>query len=88
LAERQNDRKQSREWAVQIAAVNARKDADAMVLGLRKNGYEAYVMTVQTESKTWYRVRVGQFSDIASAKQLRQSLVDVLQFKGAYVAAN
>jgi cell division septation protein DedD len=88
VAERQSERKQSREWAVQVAAHAARKDADTMALGLRKSGYEAYVMTVQSENKTWYRVRVGQFSDIASAKQVRQSLVDVLQLKGAYVAAN
>jgi cell division septation protein DedD len=87
-SERQNERKYSREWAVQVAALADRKDADAMVAGMRKNGYEAYVMTVQTESKTWHRVRVGQFPDVAAAKRLRQSLVDALQLKGAYVAAN
>jgi general secretion pathway protein D len=87
-SERQNERKHSREWAVQVAALADRKDADAMVAGMRKNGYEAYVMTVQTESKTWHRVRVGQFPDVAAAKQLRQSLVDALHLKGAYVAAN
>lgn len=85
---RQNEPKQGRQWAVQVAALADRKDADAMVVGLRKNGYEAYVMTVQTESKTWHRVRLGQFNDVASAKQLRQALVSALQFKGAYVAAN
>ena len=87
-SERQNERKHSRQWAVQVAALADRKDADAMAAGMRKNGYEAYVMTVQTENKTWHRVRVGQFPDVAAAKQLRQSLVDILQLKGAYVAAN
>lgn len=85
---RQNEPKQSRQWAVQLAALADRKDADAMVVGLRKNGYEAYVITVQNESKTWHRVRVGQFPDVASAKQLKQSLVNASQFKGAYIAAN
>ncbi len=88
-SERQSERKHGgRQWAVQVAALADRKDADAMVIGLRKNGYEAYVMTVQTESKTWHRVRVGQFTEVASAKQLRQALASALQFKGAYVAAN
>ncbi|MGH7852766.1 MAG: SPOR domain-containing protein, partial [Candidatus Binatia bacterium] len=87
-SERPNERKPARQWAVQVAALADRKDADAMVVGLRKDGYEAYVMTVQSETKTWHRVRVGQFSDVAPAKQLRQSLVNNLQFKGAYIAAN
>jgi len=88
LSERQNERKQNRQWAVQVAALANRKDADAMAVGLQKHGYQAYVMTVQTESKTWHRVRIGQFSDIVSAKQLRESLASALQFKGAYIAAN
>jgi cell division septation protein DedD len=87
-SERRNERKHNREWAVQVAALAHRRDADALAAGMRKKGYEAYVMTVQTESKTWHRVRVGQFPDVAAAKQLRQSLIDALQLKGAYVAAN
>ena len=87
--ERQIERKQHpRQWAVQVAALAERKDADAIAAGLRKNGYEAYVKTVQLETKTWHRVRVGQFSDVASANQLKQALVNALQFKGAYIAAN
>ena len=86
--ELKKDRTHSREWAVQVAALAERKDADAIALGLQKKGYEAYVMTVRTESKMWYRVRVGQFPDVISAKQFRQSLVNALQLKGAYVAAN
>ena len=87
-SERRYERKHNREWAVQVAALAHRRDADALAAGMRKKGYEAYVMTVQTESKTWHRVRVGQFPDVAAAKQLRQSLIDALQLKGAYVAAN
>ena len=73
---------------MQVAALAARKDADEMALGLRTNGYDAYVMTAQAENKTWHRVRVGQFSDVGSAKQLKQSLANSPQFKGAYIAAN
>jgi cell division septation protein DedD len=87
-SESQSQRKQNRQWAVQVAALADRKDADAMAAGLQKNGYEAYVMTAHAEGKTWYRVRVGQYPDVASAKQLRQALAAAPQFKGAYVAAN
>ena len=76
-----------RKWAVQVAALAERKDAEAMALGLRNSGYDAYVMTSQIESKTWHRVRVGQFADIGLAKQLKQTLLNT-QFKHAYVAAN
>jgi cell division septation protein DedD len=78
----------TRKWAVQVAALAGKKDADAMALGLRNSGYDAYVITSQVESKTWHRVRVGQFTEIGLAKQLKQSLVNAPQFKHAYVAAN
>jgi cell division septation protein DedD len=78
----------SRRWAVQVAALADKKDADEMVLGLRSGGYDAYVITSQVESKTWHRVRVGQFADIGLAKQLKQTLTNFPRFKGAYIAAN
>ena len=59
-----------------------------MVQGLRGEGYDAYVLTTQSEIRTWHRVRVGQFPDIGFAKQLRQSLAQMPPFKGAYVAVH
>jgi general secretion pathway protein D len=79
---------QAKQWAVQVAAFADRKDADAMVQGLRGEGYDAYVLTTQSEIRTWHRVRVGQFPDIGFAKQLRQSLAQMPPFKGAYVAVH
>jgi general secretion pathway protein D len=75
-------------WAVQVASIAEKKDADAMALLLRNNGYDAYVMTAYAENKTWHRVRVGQFADIGAAKQLRQSLISTPRFKDAYIAVN
>jgi len=75
-------------WAVQVASIAEKKDADAMALLLRNNGYDAYVMTAHAENKIWHRVRVGQFADIGAAKQLRQSLITTPQFKDAYLAVN
>ena len=78
----------ARKWAVQVASLNDRKDADAIVLALRNSGYDAYVLTSLIENKTWYRVRIGQFTDLRGAKQLRDTLISAPQFKQAYVAAN
>jgi type II secretion system protein D len=83
------DRKVGRQqWGVQIAAFADRKDADTLVKELRQDGYDAFVLTGPAESKTWHRVRVGQFIDIAAAKRVREVLSEQAQFKDAYVAAN
>ena len=78
----------ARKWAVQVASLNDRKDADTIVHALRNSGYDAYVLTSLIENKTWYRVRIGQFTDLRGAKQLRDTLISAPQFKQAYVAAN
>lgn len=77
-----------RQWSVQVAALAYRKDAEHMATGLRQAGYDAYVITAETDNKTWHRVRVGQFSDLGAAKRLRESLIDDARFKQAYVALN
>jgi len=77
-----------RQWAVQVAALAEKKDAEAIANRLRKDGYDAYVMTIQADTKTWHRVRVGQMVDIKTANGLKQTLASVTPFKQAYVAAN
>ncbi|MGH7795853.1 MAG: type II secretion system secretin GspD [Candidatus Binatia bacterium] len=76
------------QWAVQVASLAGRNDAEAIASGLREGGYEAYVLTAQVEGKTWHRVRVGQFSDLRAAKHLKESLVNKAHFQDAYIAAN
>jgi hypothetical protein len=78
----------NREWAVQLAALAEKKDAESIVNTLQKNGYEAYVMTIQTGTKTWHRVRVGQMADVKVANELKKTLASTTAFKQAYVAAN
>jgi len=80
--------KLNRLWAVQVAALAEQKSAQAMVNSLREQGYDAYVMIFQNESKTWHRVRVGRFSELHVANQMKNTLVGFNQFKHAYVAAN
>jgi general secretion pathway protein D len=80
--------KLNRLWAVQVAALAEQKSAQAMVNSLREQGYDAYVMIFQNESKTWHRVRVGRFSELHVANQMKNTLAGFNRFKHAYVAAN
>jgi cell division septation protein DedD len=76
----------NRQWAVQVAALAAKKDAEAMANNLRNSGYDAYVVTIQAGEKTWHRVRVGQLADTKAASELKKTLVSATAFKQAYVA--
>jgi len=76
----------NRLWAVQVAALAGKKDAEAIANTLRKNGYDAYVVTIQVGEKTWHRVRVGQLADTKAASELKNTLVSATPFKQAYVA--
>jgi general secretion pathway protein D len=77
----------NRLWAVQVAALSERKDAEAIASTLQKSGYDAYVVTIQLGEKTWHRVRVGQLADTKAASELKNTLVSGTPFKQAYVAA-
>jgi cell division septation protein DedD len=77
----------SRMWTVQVAALTVIKDAEGLAGQLRQEGYDAYVVTAQIDSKTWHRVRVGQLPRLKEALELKKVLASSTQFKGSYVAA-
>jgi general secretion pathway protein D len=81
----QNDERPVRQWTVQVAALADKKDAETMTRGLRESGYDAYIVTVESEGKTWHRVRVGHLSELNAANRLKQSLADQSPFKQAYI---
>jgi cell division septation protein DedD len=80
--------KQNRIWAVQVAALAENNLAESVADRLRKTGYEAYVMTFQSEGKIWHRVRIGRFESQRDAIELQRALVANKQFQRAYVALN
>lgn len=86
LPEKKKDGRLRRLWAVQVASLADRKDAEVIVEQLRNQGYDAYVMIAQTAGSTWHRVRVGQFPEPSAAKRLKETLLKTPQFKHAYVA--
>jgi general secretion pathway protein D len=77
----------ARTWTVQVAAVAVLKDAERLAGQLRIDGYEAYVVTAQLDSKTWHRVRVGQLERLKEALELKKALANNRQFRDPYVAA-
>jgi cell division protein FtsN len=60
----------ARTWSVQVAAYNARSQADAMVARLKTNGYEARV----DGSSAPFRVRIGRYTTQGQASAVQRSL--------------
>ena len=62
-------------YSVQVAAVKETRNAARLVGELRKKGYRAYQIRTEVPGKgIWYRVRVGAFTDRASAVKVAGKL--------------
>jgi DedD protein len=62
-------------YALQLASYQERELAEDDVKKMKKQGYAAFVVTSQLPDKgTWYRVRLGSFSNKASAEKLQKEL--------------
>lgn len=59
-----------RAWSVQVAAYNAKSQADAMVTRLKQNGYEARVDGTSAP----FRVRIGRYATQGQASAVQRSL--------------
>ncbi len=68
-------------FAVQIAAVNARSEADAMAKRLTSKGYSAYVLAPVSGMPSVYRVRVGKFPTKREAETVAAKLQKEEQLK-------
>lgn len=68
-------------FAVQIAALNARGEADAIVKRLASKGYAAYVLAPPSGTPAVFRVRVGKFSTRREAETVAARLQKEEQFK-------
>ena len=67
-------------YAVQIAALNVRTEAEAIAKRLSSKGYAAYVLTPATGSPSVYRVRVGKFPTRREAESVAAKLQKEEQF--------
>ena len=68
-------------YAVQIAALNVRSEADAIAKRLSSKGYSAYVMAPASGSPSVFRVRVGKFSTRREAENVAARLQKEEQYK-------
>jgi cell division septation protein DedD len=68
-------------FAVQIAALRERSDADAIVKRLSGKGYRAYVVSPGAGQAAVFRVRVGKFKNRRDAEEVATKLAKEEQFK-------
>jgi cell division septation protein DedD len=68
-------------FAVQIAALNVRSEADAIAKRLATKGYSVYVLAPPSGTPSVFRVRVGKFSTRREAETVAAKLQKEEQFK-------
>jgi cell division septation protein DedD len=68
-------------YAVQVAALNVRSEADAIAKKLTSKGYAAYVQTPSDGTPSVYRVRVGTFKTRREAETVAARLQKEEQYK-------
>lgn len=68
-------------FAVQIAALNIRSEADAIAKRLTSKGYAAYVTSPAVGTPQIYRVRIGKFPSRREAETIATKLEKEEQFK-------
>lgn len=68
-------------FAIQLAALREREEADAIVKRLSAKGYPAYVVAPAKDAPPVYRVRVGKFKERREADTVAARLQKEEQFK-------
>ena len=68
-------------FAIQLAALGKRDEADGIARRLTGKGYPAYVMTPEAGAPAVFRVRVGKFKDRREAEVVAARLQKEEQFK-------
>jgi len=82
------ERKESgKGWTVQVNAFPEEKSAKGWVDRLKNKGYNAYVTEVNIKGKTWYRVRVGNYSTREEAKKVEETLKTKENYPKAFTAS-
>ena len=62
-------------YTLQIASYQEKDMAEADVKKMKQHGYSAFVVSSEIEGKgTWYRVRVGSFTNKAAAEKLQKEI--------------
>ncbi len=75
-------------WAVQLAAVSNRADADALRDKLRAAGFDGFVDSVQSGGKTLWRVRAGPQTERADAQRVHDQIKAKFDIDGNVVSVH
>jgi len=68
-------KKASSGYTVQIASIRDRATAEALADRLRRKGYPAFILPhVVPKRGTWYRVRIGHYTQREAAQEMTQRL--------------
>lgn len=67
-------------FAIQLAALGRREEADGIARRLTGKGYPAYVVAPDTGAPAVFRVRVGKFKDRREAESVATRLKQEEQF--------
>ena len=74
-AKTQPESEEAVRYLLQVASFKSHQEADRLKASLALLGMEAKIQTVTIDSKqTWHRVRLGPFSSLADAHQMRRQL--------------
>ena len=68
-------------FAIQVAALTKRSEAEAVARGLSTKGYSAYVMNPDAGAPQMFRVRVGKFKERREAESIATRLQKEEQLK-------
>ena len=68
------EKKRTPTWTVQVGSFRLEMEAENLVKKLREKSYHANVTTAQIDNKTWYRVRIGQFTNPGEASEIQHQL--------------
>jgi DedD protein len=68
-------------YAIQLAALRQREEAESMARRLTGKGYQAYVVSPSAGAPAMYRVRVGKFKERREAETVAARLQKEEQFK-------
>jgi len=68
------EKKASPTWTVQVASFRRETDAGNLAKKLKGKGYSTHVTTAQIDNKTWYRVRIGEFTNRGEAGEIQRQL--------------
>lgn len=75
-------------WVVQVGSFGSQENARDLVSRLREAGLSAFDETVQTDTSTIYRVRVGPYLDRDEALAVERSIADDMGIDGVVMSTD